>query len=473
MKQISNSLAGIVALLASAANAAQTELPPAVVSALEVRGIPQQAVSIYVEDLDKRTAILDFNADMARNPASTIKLLTTLAALDLLGPAYRWKTEVYLLGPLEDGVLRGDLAIKGYGDPFLVTEKFWTMLRELRQRGLRKIEGNLVIDDSYFAVPPHDAGAFDNSPLRAYNVEPNALMLNLKVVNYHFSPRPEDGRVDLRVDPELSNLEVVNQLRLTNGRCGGYQRGITVTANDTIDTVVFSGKFPSGCESYQMGRTALDHNRYAYGLFSHLWAQVGGEFNGELQRAAVAEGAEPMLVFDSQPLSDVISLLNKHSNNVMARQLLYTLGAEMAGAPGTEKAGRQVIHDWLGRHGLEFPEMVLENGSGLSREARIAPRHMGDLLRIGYRSQFMPEFLSSLSVAGIDGTLSRRYRGEPLMGMAHAKTGSLDHVSSLAGYLQTQSGRRLSVVVMLNHEDVHRGPGEEVQTALLKWLYNR
>ena len=472
MQQVAKILTGVVALFGGIASAAQTELPRGLASALAARNIAPENVSVFVEDLDAGKTLLEFNADTPRNPASSIKLLTTLAALDSLGPAYRWKTEVYFLGPLEDGVLKGDLAIKGYGDPFLVTERFWTMLRELRQQGLRRIAGNLVIDDSYFDVPQHDAGAFDNAPLRAYNVEPNALMLNLKVVNYLFSPRTEDNRVNLVVDPELENLRVVNKLKLVNGSCRGYQRGIAVTANEDVDTVTFSGKFPNGCESYRMGRTALDHNRYAYGLFKHLWTEVGGEFDGELKKGQLAEGFEPALVFDSQPLSEVITLLNKHSNNVMARQLVYTLGAETMGPPGTDKSGRQAIFDWLGKNGLNFPEMVLENGSGLSRESRISARHMGDLLRFGYRSRYMPEFLSSLSLAGMDGTLSRRYRGESLMGMAHAKTGSLEDVSALAGYIQTQSGRRLSVVIMLNHSDVHRGPGEEAQTALLKWLYD-
>jgi D-alanyl-D-alanine carboxypeptidase/D-alanyl-D-alanine-endopeptidase (penicillin-binding protein 4) len=473
MQQIGKILIGVLTLLGGFAGAAQTELPRALAGALAVRNIPPENISVYVEDLEAQKTILDFNADAPRNPASSIKILTTLAALDSLGPAYRWKTEVYFIGPLEDGVLRGDLVIKGYGDPFLVTERFWSMLRELRQKGLRRIEGNLVIDDSYFDVPAHDAGAFDNAPLRAYNVEPNALMLNLKVVNYLFSPRSEDNRVNLVVDPDLENLRIVNELKLVDGHCGGYQRGIAVTANDAADTVTFSGKFPRGCDSYRMGRTALDHNRYAYGLFKHLWAEVGGEFDGELKKGKIEDGMEPALVFDSQPLSEVITLLNKHSNNVMARQLVFTLGAETSGPPGTDKAGRQAIYDWLGRNELIFPEMILENGSGLSRESRISARHLGDLLRLGYRSRYMPEFLSSLSLSGMDGTLSRRYRGDALEGMAHAKTGSLEDVSALAGYVQTKSGRRLSVVIMLNHDDVHRGPGEEAQTALLRWLYDR
>lgn len=451
----------------------QSELPASVSSTLTIRDIPLQHVSIYVEDLDQRKVLLDVNSDVPRNPASTIKLLTTLAALDMLSPAYKWKTEIYLLGPLKDGVVEGDLLIKGYGDPFLTTEKFWGMLRELRQRGINEIAGDLLIDDSYFDVPASDPGAFDGEPLRAYNVAPNALLLNFKIVQYHFAPKENMSGVDLRVEPQLNNLKIVNQLDVVNRSCRGYQRGITVSANESVDQITFSGDFPGRCRSYTMGRTVLDHNRYAYGLFSSLWSEVGGKFSGSWRAARVEEDAEPYLVFDSLPLGEIISLVNKHSNNVMARQLLYTLGAETMGAPATEKTGRQAIVNWLSGHGLEVPELVLDNGAGLSRDSRISARHMGDLLRLGYRISFMPEFLSSLSLSGLDGTMARRFRNEPLTGMAHAKTGSLDHVAGLAGYLQTRSGRRLSVVVVLNHTDVHRGPGEEVQTALLKWLYEQ
>lgn len=450
---------------------AQTILPPTVVSALAIRDIPQETVSVYVEDLDTRKVLLDFNSDAPRNPASTIKLLTTLAALDTLGPAYKWKTEIYLLGPLKDGVVDGDILIKGYGDPYLITERFWGMLRELRQHGVRKINGDLVIDDGYFDVPDSDPGAFDGAPLRAYNVTPNALLMNFKMVHYHFSTEAGSDEVALRVDPQLSNLQVINKLGVVNGSCRGYQRGITISANDSVDRIEFSGDFPSRCRDYSMGRAVLDHNSYAYGLFAALWSEVGGEFTGNWRAGKAAEDAEPFIIFDSLPLGDIISLVNKHSNNVMARQLLYTMGAESGVLPATENAGRLAVFGWLKSHAIDAPELVLVNGAGLSRQSRISARHMGDLLRVGYRSSFMPEFLSSLSLSGLDGTMARRFRHDSLTGMAHVKTGSLDDVSGLAGYLQTRSGRRLSVVVMLNYTDVHRGPGEEVQAALLKWLY--
>lgn len=468
-------LALFITAVAPLAVASEAGLPASVNSALSVRELPEDSLSIFVEDLDSGEVLLDLNSDVARNPASTIKALTTLVALDVLGPAYRWQTDVYALGDIEDGHLQGDLLIKGNGDPFLVTERVWQLLRKVRQTGIHQIDGKLLLDDSYFDVAEEDPAAFDQQPLRAYNVAPNALLMNFKVVRYWFEPNHDANSVRVWLDPQLDNVDIDNRLSLQNGRCGGFQRGITISANDAIDKMTFSGKFPSGCDLYAMDRTALSHNKFAYGLFMSLWRESGGVFDGDWA-AAVApspEELEPIVEFRSLPLADVITRVNKYSNNVMARQLLYTLSAEVLGAPGTEEGGREVVLNWLTDKQLGFSEFTFANGAGLSRDVRITAQDMGSMLRFAWRQPYMPEYLSSLSLSGTDGTLSRRFRDNTLSGKAHLKTGSMDHVTAIAGYLQTRSGRRLAVVAIQNHNDVHRGPGEEVQEALLRWLYEQ
>ena len=448
-------------------------LPPSVQHSLNLRSVPATSLSIYVENLDTGEFPLTWNEDEHRNPASVAKLLTTLVALDILGPAYTWKTEVYTVGELDNGVLDGDLLIKGYGDPWLVTERVWQMLRQVRQKGVSKITGDLLIDDSYFDVPYHDPAEFDKEPLRAYNVAPNALLMNFKVVRYRFERDSRSATVDIRVDPPLENLRVENKLTVVPGRCRGYQRGITITANHAVDRMVMDGEFPSGCKSYEMARTALSHNQFAFGLIKSIWEESGGEFSGSYWNVIKPDHAEPFLVFDSWPLADVITKVNKHSNNVMARQLLLTLGAEKFAVPGTAEGGRLVIAKWLQDRQMDPTELMLDNGSGLSRESRISAEILGKLLRYAWQSPFMPEFLSSLSLSGLDGTLRRRFRNDPLTGKAHIKTGRLDDVAAIAGYLQSRSGNRYAVVALQNHEDIHRGPGEEVQEALLRWLYEQ
>ena len=452
---------------------AQQDLPLPVKNALNYRRVPDHTLSVYVESLDTGEVALAWNEAEPRNPASVEKMLTTLVALDTLEPAYTWKTDVHLLGEVTDGVLDGDLLLKGYGDPYLVTERFWQLLRRLRQSGISAINGDLLIDDSYFDIGDYDPAAFDHEPLRAYNVAPNAMLTNFKVVRYYFEPEVASPRVKVQVDPSLDNLLIVNQLRVTNGSCRGYQRGITITPNEDVSRITFTGRFPSGCEIYSMDRTALGHNEFTYGLFRSLWLESGGQITGKWKNVVAQEDLEPAFSFESLPLSDIITKVNKHSNNVMARQLLYTLGAEAFGPPGTEAAGRKVVRQWLADKGMDFAELRLDNGAGLSRESRMTARHLADLLRYAYQSAYMPEYLSSLALSGVDGTLSRRFRSGVLTGMAHMKTGSLDHVSSIAGYFQARSGNRYIVVMLHNHTDIHRGPGEEVQEALLRWLYEK
>jgi len=449
----------------------EQDLPVSVRSVLKVRNLPESSLSLYVENLDTGDVLLSWNEAEPRNPASVMKLVTTLVALDRLGPAYTWKTEIYGIGTINGDTLEGDLLLKGYGDPFLVTERVWQMLRTLRLTGLRRITGDLLLDDSYFQVADHDPAAFDHQPLRAYNVEPNALMMNFKVARFYFHPDPNGTGVVIRMDPELDNLDVVNQLSVRTGSCRGYQRGIAIVPNENYDRFTFTGRFPRGCDVYAMDRAALSHNGFAYGLFRSIWRELGGEFDGGWKNAAPVIAQDPLLTFDSLSLAEVIRKVNKHSNNVMARQLLYTIAAEAHGSPATEDGGRQAIIEWFEERGLDYSNLSLDNGAGLSRTSRMSARQMAELLKYAYRQPYMPEYLSSMSLPGLDGTMSRRFREDSLTGRAHIKTGSLDDVNAIAGYVQAKSGARYAVVSMQNHTEVHRGPGEEVQEALLRWLY--
>ena len=452
---------------------AEGTLPQGVKNVLDHRQLPGKSLSLYIEDLETGEPALAWNEDELRNPASVAKVLTTLVALDVLGPSFTWKTDVYLAGEVKDEVLDGDLLLKGYGDPFLTTERLWTMLHAVRDTGVSRINGDLLLDDSYFDIGEYDPGAFDNSPLRAYNVAPNALLMNFKVVQYQFTADSGGGKVNVRLHPELENLQVVNRLSMKNSRCGGYQRGIAITPNEDVDQMIFSGTFPSGCTSYAMNRTALSHNDFAYGLVKSIWREMGGELSGGWRNVVTPEELEPLLTFESPSLAEIITKVNKYSNNVMARQLLYTLAAERFGAPGTEENGRIVVREWLEEHNFDFPDLKLVNGAGLSRESRMSARQLGALLRYAWQSPYMPEFMSSMSLPGLDGTLSDRFRGDALAGMAHIKTGSLDDVTAIAGYLQARSGKRYIVVSLQNFKDVHRGTGHEVQDALLLWLFEK
>jgi D-alanyl-D-alanine carboxypeptidase/D-alanyl-D-alanine-endopeptidase (penicillin-binding protein 4) len=462
----------LLALLAPAAGA-QTTLPEPVTQALKREGVTPKGVSVYAHEIGQPKPLLAVAADTPRNPASTIKLLTTLAALEELGPAYRWKTEVYATGPVRDGRLEGDLDVKGYGDPFLVIEHFWRLLRALRLQGIESIGGDLVLDQSHFAREPGDPAEFDGRPERAYNVLPSALLVNFQAVNFRFLPDMAVGRVRVVAEPQPANLVIENQLRLTNEPCRGWNRHVSyrLTRDNGMEKATFSGRYDAGCGANELFRVVNESTRYVHGVFTALWRELGGRFDGGVREAPVPANARLLYAQESPPLADVVRSVNKYSNNVMARQLLLTLAAEKHGAPGTGEKGAEAVRAWLKRRGLEFPELVLDNGAGLSREGRISARHLGEVLLAGYSSPYMPEFLSSLPIAAVDGTL--RDRLGALEGQAHLKTGLLNNVRGLAGVMRNRQGRRVAVVILHNHSQADGPAGRAVQEAVLEWVYNR
>ena len=464
-----------LAFAGTAVSAGSGTIPARVRDVLTAHNIRLDSTSVYVHEIGQKEPLLEHHSETPRNPASTMKLLTTFIALDVFGPAHSWPTEAYLQGDLDDGRLEGDLVIKGYGDPFFVTERFWSFLREMRRKGLEDISGDLLIDASHFAPETVDPGAFDGQPYRTYNVQPDALLVNFKTVRFTFVPLPGSGSVVVTTDPELANLSIANKLRLVDARCAGYQRGISVSVQNggLGGEVGFSGRFPSRCRSYSMSRTVLEPDTYVYGLFRSLWTEMGGGFEGKMRTGVAPDYERPFHTMQSRPLGELLRSINKFSSNVMTRHLLLSLGVEAFGPPGTHMDGKAAIRQWLETEGLDFRELVLDNGAGLSRDTRISARSMGRLLLRAYASPYMPEFISSLPLAGLDGTLRNRFVGEPATGRLHVKTGRLDHVYAMAGYVLSKTGRRFVVVAMSNYPNVHRGPGAEAQDALLRWVYSQ
>jgi D-alanyl-D-alanine carboxypeptidase/D-alanyl-D-alanine-endopeptidase (penicillin-binding protein 4) len=460
------------AQLADARNVAQ--LPPAVSRALAQSGVPANHVSIYVQDASTNETIVDLNADTPRSPASTIKVLTTFAALDMLGPAYTWKTHAYLGGPLANGVLSGDLILVGEGDPFMTSERWWAFAREIRELGLEKITGDVVIDNTYFAPIPDSRAAFDAQPFRSYNVIPDALMVNFQTSRFTLSANAQRGRPQVSVNPLPANLTIKNQLRAGSGRCQGYNRGVTFdTPADDPNTIVIGGALAAACGSYSISRAIMTAPAYAYGTFRTMWDESGGKIEGSMRLEKRPADARRFYTFDSLSLAEIIRLVNKYSNNVMARHLMLTLGAEKFGAPATAEMGRNAIRAWLVGRKIDIPGLVLENGSGLSRAERVTARGLAEVLDAAWHSPFMPEFAASLPLSATDGTLRNRFRAPGMQGRLRLKTGRIDHVNALAGFVNAASGKTYVVVIILNHPDAHLGVGESVQAELIRWVFGR
>ena len=330
----------------------------------------------------------------------------------------------------------------------------------------------LVIDNSWFAREELDPGAFDGQEYRVYNVLPDALLVNFQSIEFLF--RPDGKQVAVSANPAPTTLRIVNNLKLSRGKCRSQRIAMTVdTPVNGLSTVTFKGNYPVSCGESSMYRAVVPARPMAAGTFLNLWQNQGGTLSGAIRATAVPADARPLYTQPSRPLAELIRGMNKYSNNVMTRQLFLTLGAERFGPPATLAKSRNTITEWLAEQGLQMPELVLDNGAGLSRQTRISARNLGRLLIFASHSEYGPEFLASLPLAGIDGTMRRRFRKEDLLGQARFKTGTLNGVRAIAGYLRSRSDRTFAVVMLHNQTGVQNGTGSRVQDALLRWLYEQ
>ncbi|OOE11674.1 D-alanyl-D-alanine carboxypeptidase/D-alanyl-D-alanine-endopeptidase [Stutzerimonas degradans] len=448
-------IAALTAPLAWQAHAAPTNqnLPPQVVKALKANKIETNALSVVMLPLNAKGAPTFVNADVSVNPASTMKLVTTYAALELLGPSHQWKTEFYADGPLVDGTLNGNLYLKGGGDPKLNMEKLWLLLRDLRANGVRKVTGDLVLDRSHFVQPElpifNDDGGDQNKP---FLVGPDSLLVNLKALR--FIVRNDSGKVSVAVEPPIANVKIDNRVKpLPAAKCPGWPDVLFNPVRDADGvTVVVSGKLAAGCRS-QTYLSLLDHPNYAAGAVRAIWQELGGSILGQDRVAQVPDDARLLARAFSPDLVEIIRDINKYSNNTMARQLFLSLGAEFRNeADGDDsKAAQRVIRQWLAKKGLISPHLVIENGSGLSRAERVSARELANLLQAAWRSPYAAEFISSMPLAAVDGTMRKRLRNTEVAGKAHIKTGTLNTVRAIAGYSRDGDGNTWAVVAILNH----------------------
>jgi D-alanyl-D-alanine carboxypeptidase/D-alanyl-D-alanine-endopeptidase (penicillin-binding protein 4) len=402
-----------------------------------------------------------------------MKLVTTYAALELLGPAYTWNTEIYATGTLQNETLAGDLVIKGYGDPKLTLENFWLMLRNVRARGIREIRGDIILDRTYFTIEDYDPARFDDQPLRPYNTGPDALLVNYKAVTLQFVPDSDNRALRLIAEPSLPSLQVVNSLSINDVPCGDWTSRLKVDSVGDMENakLIVGGTYSRDCGERTRSFSVLSNRAYVAALFTQLWKDLGGTFSGAVRDGPLPAGARLVVTAKSAAASEIVRDVNKYSNNVMARQLFLTLGALGQGAPGTLDKARTVVTRWVAQKSVIAPEFSIDNGSGLSRNDRISANTLGELLVAAFRSAVMPEFIASLPVVAADGTMRKRLASAEVAGHAHIKTGSLAQVRSIAGYVLDEKGRRVVVVFIVNHPNAPNA--QAAQDALLRWVYRR
>ncbi|WP_170285823.1 D-alanyl-D-alanine carboxypeptidase/D-alanyl-D-alanine endopeptidase [Propionivibrio limicola] len=441
-------------------------LPPSVSAALRQAAIAEANVAVVVRPVEGGEALVEHNAMLAMNPASAMKLVTTYAALELLGPAFTWKTAVLADAPPKAGRVQGNLYLRGSGDPRLAQEQFWLLLRQLRARGVHDIDGDLVLDRRAFEVPPHDPAAFDGEPLRPYNAGPDALLVSLNSVRLTLHPDTGRKAVAVIAESPAEGLRIDNRLQPDAGACGDWREKINVAVSG--GTLLLRGSFPLACGDKPLNLAPWSPDVHVERLFRALWGELGGRLRGRVRAGETPETALVVAEQASPPLADVVREINKFSNNVMARQVFLSLAQAR---PASAEAARVRVLGWLAEKGVEVPELVLDNGAGLSRSERISAEGLSRLLLAAWRSPVMPEFMSSLPLAGIDGTLAKRLGNGAASGRAHLKTGYLAGVRAIAGYVLDASGKRWGVVFLIN--DPKAIAGKPAMDALLEWVAGR
>jgi D-alanyl-D-alanine carboxypeptidase/D-alanyl-D-alanine-endopeptidase (penicillin-binding protein 4) len=474
-------LSVLSALSALSLTAAAQGLPPEVAAALARAKIPRDAVTMLVVDAQGQGAPrLSHRADVPMNPASVMKLVTTYAALDLLGPAYTWATPVYLDGTVRDGTLYGNLIIQGQGDPKLVQERLWLLLRRVQGLGIRTIAGDIVLDHSAFDVAQSDPAAFDGEPLKPYNAAPDALLINFKSIALTLVPMPGGAVARVQLDPPLAGVQVPSAVPLLGGECGDYRGALKADFSDP-SRIRLAGGFPASCGEKTWPVAYVDPVSYAPRAVQGMWQDMGGTLTGRVRWGTVPTSnatpgsldLKPILEVRSASLAETIRDINKYSNNVMAQQVFLTLGRLTPGAPadtspmlsGSFDSARAVTLRWWKDRlpGAELP--ILDNGAGLSRTGRISAQALARLLQTAYASPLMPELMASLPITGVDGTL-RRAKARTVGG-AHLKTGSLNDVVAVAGYVHGAGGRRWVLVAIVNHPNAKAA--RPAVDALIDW----
>lgn len=477
-------------------------LPAPVKKALKAANLPESSISFSIRKISNRNNgganKLDWQSNVAMNPASTMKLVTTLAALDLLGPQYRWKTNVYTNGNIQQGVLHGDLIWQGSGDPKLVPEELSKIMASIRQLGINEIDGDLIFDRSAYAPETKTSAPGDGESQRSYNVAPDPLLYAFQTIS--FTINNNNGEPEVSYTPRLANLKVNNKLQNVSGACGDWTKlakASVIKSGHEEWTASFAGKLPKQCKDLHWNIVAIGPDDFLKQGLMAAWEDAGGEWkkSPQVKSGKVPTFSRLLVSHQGTVLGDAVKDVNKYSNNVMARHVFLTIALEKNGKPASIQESDRITREWLKKNQLQIPELVIENGSGLSNIERISAQNMTQVLSYSLKSKYHDVFLHSLPIAGTDGTMRNRlidrlksifirhanaanndeFKPDTTMPLAlqktgaFIKTGSLSSVRSIAGFVVSKSGEVYAISSMINHAQASKG-GIATQDALLTWL---
>ena len=440
--------------------------------AYEISDIPlnKNHYSIHIQAINSNFPLVSWYTHTKRTPASVMKLLTTYSSLLKLGFNYRWETKFFYTGSLKQGVLRGDLYVKASGDPILKTDDINEIVSQVRSLGIRKIQGNIIIDRTLFKVASRNNSGFDKNVYSPYNAMPDAIMFNKRKSTFYVTPQRK--RAKITKDVPDSSYKIVNRLRMVNGTCrrGRSWPKVRIQTNSSARSTVFlTGKLSRRCGTRTICKViSMPHRTFYYALKDGL-SDVGIKMTGTLKLRKVPRKAKHLFSHYSEPLESVISTITKKSDNLMARQLMLTMGAVNYAPPSTLYKSRQAIEHTLNQyHILEKGKTLISNGSGLSRSAKITAKSLANLLDHAAK-HYGQRWMNTLSIAGIDGTIKRRFLNSSVYGRAWMKTGTIKGVKNIAGYVEGASGQRYVVVVLVNDKYSHKY-GALLANKVIEWV---
>ena len=489
---------------------AKSALPDRVVHLLREANLPQDALGVMVLRASDGATVLEHRANAPMQPASTLKTLTSIVALERLGPSYRGTTELRSAAELKAGTLTGDVVLRGLGDPDFDWRALQAMLQTLRFSGVRAIAGDVILDRSYFQPSRPDAGGppFDETPEFRYNVIPDALLLNSNLQQLEIVSDESGLRVG--VTPALDRVIVESDMKVVDKLCADWEDFWKLPdvkkSDDGRIRVTLQGEFPRNCLA-TTEINVLDRVDFADRLFRTLWAGLGGTWTGVARDGTAAADTRVLATHQSRTLTEFNRDILKRSDNPITRLMFLTLGAQppalgteaaplpfglssskpsvVSAGPSTSSArtvdaggvsvatfarGEQVVRQWLQENKISDAGLVLDNGSGLSRTERISAATLAAVLRAAKDSRWAPEFLSGLPIVGVDGGMRKRLTDGPVAGVARIKTGGLRNVVSVAGYVPDLSGELCVVVAILNHDDAKSAVGKPIVDAVLEWV---
>lgn len=466
-------LTALLALALCVPAGATGPLPGPVRAALLRHGIADTGVAVWVQALDATSPHIAYNTGRAMNPASVMKLVTAFAAFETLGPAFNWTTRIEVEGDISAGQLHGNLYLVGGGDPLLSYERLWKLLHRVRALGIERVRGDIVLDASIFDLPFHDPFAFDGKGLRPYNSGPYGALLHFNTLHLELMPGATKGDpVRIVPHPPLRGLTIRSAIATDDGICGNWQHRLEASLKSHKPGVLLelSGRLSLACGPRSWSAAPMPPDRFSEALVTGLWQEMGGRVDGTVRSGTEPTRQTSLLIEESSPsLAEAVREMNKWSSNVIATQVLATLGATDQNTRDVLTSGANVVKERLLASGIPAEDLIIENGSGLSRHERISANGLGKLLMTAWQRPFMPEFVSSLPIAGLDGTARNRLSASPARGQAHIKTGTLEGVRAIAGYVLDRKGRRHALVMMVN--DPAAASSLEAQDALLEWIW--